>query len=476
MRRASLLALITFLALPVHAQDLPPGHPPTTPEAHAEAPLAEGDAPPPAPPEAGEASVEDPHAGHGHAPGAGHGGGGHGEGMDAVISRAFGDPVVAVAGPTQTVPPGSIRITVTLPDGQPLRNSEVALGIMRQGGDRERTPGQTDENGVFTYANLPTGQGQAYRVNVPYEGATYSCTPFQLPTDTGYDVRIEARPVTHEDRSLLLVLGQTMVELRDNRFHVIQQARLSNLGEQTYVFPEDGTRIPLPEGYTAFQTQAVMTDQRVEEVAGEGLRIRGSLPTGQVTLAWAFDLPVTGTEMMIPIANPFHTFQYRVISTAQREMHLEVEGMPPAMRFEDQGQPLYGTEMQRSPEDEPFTEVRIRMHAIPGPGPARWIGSGVALVFVVGALAMLLRRGWNDGGKRSLAERKAQILADVKTLEEEFAKGEIGEVYRQTQKDQLVRELSRILYQEERLGVATVTSDAPTRATVKANTAKTKTA
>ena len=85
-----------------------------------------------------------------------------------------------------------------------------------------------------------------------------------------------------------------------------------------------------------------------------------------------------------------------------------------------------------------------------------------------------MRRGWNDGGKRSLAERKAQILADVKNLEEEFAKGEIGEGYRQTQKDQLVRELSRILYQEERLGVATVTSDA--RATATATTAKTKTA
>lgn len=98
----------------------------------------------------------------------------------------------------------------------------------------------------------------------------------------------------------------------------------------------------------------------------------------------------------------------------------------------------------------------------------------MALVFVLGAIAMLMRRGWNDGGKRSLAERKAQILSDVKTLEDEFAKGEIGEVYRQTQRDQLVRELSRILYQEERLGEATLTTPVPT--TAKAKTAKTKTA
>lgn len=476
MRRASLLLLTLLLALPVHAQ-MPPPAPEAPPQEAPPQQAPEAETPPegaPTTPEAGEPVAEDPHAGHGH---------GHGQGgMDAMISRAFGDPVVAVAGPTPTVPPGSIRITVTLPNGQPVPHQDVALGIMRQGGDRERTPGETDANGVYTYTNLPTGQGQAYRVNVPYQGATYSCTPFQLPTDTGFDVRIEARPVTHEDRSLLLVLGQTMVELRDNRFHVIQQARLSNLGEATYLFPEDGTHIALPEGYTAFQTQPVMTDQRVEEVAGEGLRIRGSLPTGQVTLVWAFDLPVTGSEMMIPIANPFHTFQYRVISTAQREMHMEVEGMPPSMRFEDQGQPLYGTEMQRTPDDAPFTEVRIRMHAIPGPGPARWVGAGIAGLFVFGAILLLLRRGWNDGGKRALAERKAQILADVKTLEEEFAKGEIGEGYRQSQKDQLVRELSRILYQEERLGVATegVATEAQpvptTTKSAKAKTAKTKTA
>ena len=467
MRRASLLLLTLLLASPVQAQVPPPDVTQTAPDqAQQEAPAPEGDAPPAAP-EAGEPTAEDPHAGHGH---------GHGEGgMDAMISRAFGDPVVAVAGPTPTVPVGSIRITVTLPNGQPVPHQDVALGIMRQGGDRERTPGETDGSGVYTYTNLPTGQGQAYRVNVPYQGATYSSTPFQLPTDTGFDVRIEARPVTHEDRSLLLVLGQTMVELRDNRFHVIQQARLSNLGEATYLFPEDGTRIALPEGYTAFQTQAVMTDQRVEEVAGEGLRIRGSLPTGQVTLVWAFDLPVTGSEMMIPIANPFHTFQYRVLSTAQREMHMEVEGMPPSMRFEDQGQPLYGTEMQRTPDDAPFTEVRIRMHSIPGPGPARWVGAGIAGLFAFGAILLLLRRGWNDGGKRALGERKAQILADVKALEEEFAKGEIGEGYRQSQKDQLVRELSRILYQEERLGLATEAQPVPTTK-ANAKTAKTKTA
>ena len=282
--------------------------------------------------------------------------------------------------------------------------------------------------------------------------------------------------MTREDRSLLLVLGQTMVELRDNRFHVIQQARLSNLGEATYLFPEEGTRVDLPEGYTAFQTQAVMTDQRVEEVAGEGLRIRGSLPTGQVTLVWAFDLPVTGSEMMIPIANPFHTFQYRVISTAQREMHLEVEGMPAAIRFEDQGQPLYGTEMQRSPDDEPLTEIRIRMHSIPGPGPARWLGSGLAGLFVLGGIAFFMRRGWNDGGKRALAERKTQILADMKALEEEFAKGEIGEGYRQSQKSQWVRELSRILYQEERLGVSSSVVASAAASTPSAKTAKTKTA
>jgi hypothetical protein len=255
-----------------------------------------------------------------------------------------------------------------------------------------------------------------------------------------------------------------MVELRDERLHIIQQARLSNLAPATYLFPEGGTRIELPEGYTAFQTQPVMTDQRVVELTGQGVRIEGSLPTGQVTLAWAFDLPVTGSEMDIEVPNPFRTFQYRVISTAPRGMTLDVEGMPAAVRFEDQGQPLLGTEIQRSPDQAAFSTVHIRLANIPGPSPARLYAVAVAAIMLLGGLALGWRRPTTDRGRAARLARRAELLAEAERLEADFASGEIGPETRQSRRDAIVRELAVLFYVDERMGTSsTETTREPAR-------------
>lgn len=447
------------------AQDVPPGHPPIAAPAPVEVPPGHPPVEVPAghPPIAGEAehgpddghghgAPHGPDDGHGH--GAAPGGHGHGEPMDATMERAFREPRVANADPNPSLPAGQIRVTVIDEGGLPVADQEIQLGVMRQGGDRERTPGRTDARGVFVYTELPTGSGQAYRVNVPRDGATYSSTPFQLPTEIGYDVRVQTQPTVRSDRSLLLVLGQTMIELREERLHIIQQARLSNLGAATYVFPEGGTRIPLPEGYTAFQSQAVMTDQRVTELVGQGLRIEGSLPTGQVTLAWAFDLPVTGSEMDIEIPNPFRTFQYRVLTTAPRGLSMEVEGMPSPMRFDDQGQPLLGTEVQRSPNEAPLDRIHVRLSHIPGPSPARLYAVGIALLFALGAIGFLARKPRSDGGRASRAARRQQLIEEAAGLEREHAAGEVGPQTRQSKRDAIVQELAVLLYLDDRLGGA----------------------
>lgn len=489
MRSSWLLALALLAPLPLLAQDapeLPPGHPPTPPPTApteaterplppghpvleaTEVPAPEGDEAPPtgelppghpptaeAPTAGPPTAAEDPHGGHGHA-----------GPMDETMERAFREPRVASADPNPSIPPGQIRIRVIDERGLPLGDQEIQLGIMRQGGDRERTPGRTDASGMFTYTDLPTGSGQAYRVNVPRDGATYSSTPFQLPTAIGYDVRVQTQRAVRSDRSLLLVLGQTMLELRDERIHVIQQARLSNLGTDTYLFPEGGTRIELPEGYISFQTQPVMTDQRVVELAGEGVRIEGSLPTGQVTLAWAFDLPVTGSEMDIEIPNPFRTFQYRVISTAPRGMSMDVEGMPEAVRFEDQGQPLLGTQIQRSPSEPAFATVRVRLRDIPGPSPARLYAVAIAALLLLGGLVAMARKPRTDGGKAQRASRRDELLAEAAALETQLASGEIGPETRQSRRAAIVRDLAVLFYLDERLGTDDAAGTAaPTSAT-----------
>jgi hypothetical protein len=372
----------------------------------------------------------------------------HGHGAHDDLSRAMQPPEVAESEPSSDVPVGAIRVLVVDAAGQPVQGAEIQLGVMQQGGDRNRTPGETGADGVFTYTGLGTGVGQAYRVNVPFDGATYSSTPFQLPPDRGYDVRVHRLPTTHDDHVLLQVMAQTLVEIRESRLHVIQQTQIANVGEETFVFPEDGIDMALPEGWLAFQAQPVMTDQHIEEQPGEGLRLRGSLPPGSVTLAWAYDLPITGSEMTFSVANPLRTYIYRVISDAPPELRLEVEGMPRAIRFEDQGRSLLGTEVQRAPGSGPLADVVITLRGIPGPGPMRWIASGIALLFVLGGLFAVVRGG--PAVSVDHAQRRKELLAELAAVEAEFASGEIGPSYRQSQRDALVRALATALYEEER--------------------------
>jgi hypothetical protein len=364
----------------------------------------------------------------------------------------FDAPPVAVAEPSNETPAGSIRVRVVDTHDQPIQGATVLLGTMAQGGNRERVAGTTDGSGTYVWQDLPTGTSQAYRVNVPYEGATYSSTPFQLPEDRGYDVRVVRLPVTDDEHTVLQLLGQTFVELREERLHVIQQVQLANMSQnaETYVFPEDGVRIRLPEGFVAFQTQPVMTDQRATEIAGYGLRLDGSLPPGRVALTWAYDIPVTGSDMDVTFEVPFRTYIYRVITDAPPGMTLNAEGFPEPRTFDEQGRALFGTQLERRPGDAPFESFTLRFRGIPGPGPLRWIAVAGALVMVAFGAWGALRRGSPEkmleiGWER----RKKALLGEALRLNAEFEAGEIGPQFRQSRHAAIVRELAVLLHQEE---------------------------
>ncbi len=439
------IAVIALLASPCRgrAQEEPqPAGPAlgSAPERGAGAPEVE--AIPPSEADEAPGASDDPHAAHGHGGGA----------ISEAMERAFREPVVARAEPNPALPAGQIRVFVVDEHLHAQIDHEIQLGVMQQGGERERFPGRTNQEGVFVYEGLPTGSGQAYRVNVPSEGATFSSTPFQLPTEHGYDVHVQTTPVTHDDRNVLLVLGQTMFEIKpDQRLHVVQQARLANLSADTYVFPEGGRVLELPRGFMAFQAQPMMTDQRVSEVPGRGIKIEGSLPNGQVTLAWGFDLPITGSEMTIDLPNPFRTFQYRVISLAPDGMSMDVEGMPPPASFQDQGRPLLGTEVRRTPSDPPFSRVRARLRGIPGPSPARLYALALALAFGLGGALLLARRPERDDGHLARARRRKELLEEAAAVERDFEAGEIGPKTRQSRREAIVRALAVLFYEEERV-------------------------
>lgn len=369
--------------------------------------------------------------------------------------------VINVERPDPSLPPGSIKVHVLDHEERPVPQADLALGILRSSGERESVPAKTGPDGTHTFTGLTFGDMQAYRVNVPFSGAKYSSNPFKLEAAHGYDVTIRRLPVTRDERMVVLYIGATSIELKDDRLKVVQQSRLLNLGTQTYVFPKGGTIVKLPPKYTAVVTDEVMGDQQLGEAKGQGVKIEGSLPPGETTLMWGFDLPIEGDEASFEIGLPWLTFAYRVISDAPPGLTLAVREMPEPFVQKDGGRAFFITEMQRRVGDAPFRTLSVRLTGIPGPGPERFIALGLALGAALAGISIARRKAPAVQAASTAAAGvrvSEDLIARVRRLDAERAGEAIGPEYHREQRQALIDELALQL-----LARADVTEERSTR-------------
>jgi len=377
----------------------------------------------------------------------------------------LGPPTMPSAEPADDLPEGTIGIHVTGPDGQPYAEADIVLGVMASMGTRTEQRAKADSNGQHTFRGLATGSQQAYRVNVAYGGAKFSTTPFRLPEGKGYRARVPLQRTTQSDRLFIQLVGQTVVELRDDRLHVTQQARLANAGSEVYVLPKEGLVMELPEGYTAFQWQDQMTDQKGEEVVGKGFRLRGSFPPGTVALAWSFDLKREGSAAKLAVKLPWKTYTYRVIAEAPEGLKLRVSDFPEPERVKDEGRDLFFTQLQKEPGDPLLGSLTIKLDGIPGPGPGRWIASILAALLAAFGLSRAFTRGDDRGERKLFIEgRKQQLLSEARAVSDEHERGESGPEYFARRMDEIEIELAMLLRDEELLATRTGKPSAATPA------------
>ena len=429
-------------------EGMPAGHPDVAPKRPDVAPAPAGEAP------LGEAPVQalpgdqddeqapvggDPHAGT--------------EGAPPLARRPM-----ATAEPNADIPAGAVRVRVLDASDQPVPDATLQLGTMTAQSGRSATPGKTGPDGSFTFTDQPTGEKQAYRVNVLHQGAKYSSMPFRLPPDRGYDVMIRRLDTTTDPKEVVLYVGATSLELKDERLKIVQQARIVNIGSKTYVFPPDGLLVKLPPDMLVFQGEDVMTDQHMREDKGKGLRITGSIPPGEVTLTWGFDVPQTASEADFSFDLPWVTFAYRVLADAAPGMTLEVDGMPPAELHADNGRRFLVTEIMKRVGETPLRKVNIHLKNIPGPGPLRYVAVGLALLLVIGGVVLVRS---SEGSRRAapvaaiatrdLEQEKARLLDRARTLEQEHERGDIGPEFHREALQDLEEQLAAVLFEEARI-------------------------
>jgi len=363
-----------------------------------------------------------------------------------VVNRVLGnvpDLVTSVVDPE--LPEGTIAVGVIDRAGAPVPKQAVRLGLMEQSGGRDSKACVTDDQGRCSFDGLPTDAKHSYRVNVPFEGARYSSSPFRLHAQKGQRVTITRLPVTRDNRRVLQVLGRTMVEFREGRARVSQDARLTNLGESTYVFPDGGMRIPLPEGFKAFDALAVMTDQRVS-ATDDGLEISGSIAPGRADLRWAYDIPLSGTSLSIEQSVPFATMEYQVVSDYIDGMTLEVEGFEVARVHEGGDRRFLVAGVMRRPGDAPIDPLRIHIRGIPGSGLLPYMAAFVAAIFLLIGIWLLFRPSDQSAALLKVREdRRAELLDEIASLEGQRKAKSIGPSFYEHRRRELTDELAIVL-------------------------------
>jgi hypothetical protein len=360
---------------------------------------------------------------------------------------------IATAEPNTALPPGTIRVRVVdATTEQPVGNAKLQLGTMSRDNSRTTKDGATAAGGEYRFEKLPGGDGQAYRINVLYDGAKYSTTPFRLPVEHGYDVLVRQLPTTRDPREVVLYVGATSIEVRDERLKVVQQARLINIGTKTYVFPNGGQLIKLPAGHKAFQTEDVMTDQHLKEEPEHGFKITGSIVPGETTLTWGFDLPYDTTTVDLSFDLPWVTFAYRVLSDAAPGMKLAVDDMPAPELHDDNGRRFWVSEVVKRVGDPPLRSLKIHVSGIPGPGPTRVIALVVALFVLAGGIWFARQQppaataGMGADGV-PFEQRKADLIAQAARLESERSRDEIGPEFYAQQLADLEERLAALLFE-----------------------------
>ena len=364
----------------------------------------------------------------------------------AVVNRVTGNvPDLVTSVVDSELPAGTIAIEVVDEVGAAVPKQAVRLGVMEQSGGRESKACVTDDKGTCSFDALLTDSKHSYRVNVPYNGALYSCTPFRLDAAKGQRVRVVRLPTTTDNRRVFQVLGRTMIEFRDDRAHIQQEARLTNLGEATYVFPEGGMSIRLPDGFKAFDSMEMMTDQRLA-ATDDGLDISGSIPPGRVDLMWTYDISASGTSMLIEQPVPFATMEYQVISDYVDGMTMEVEGFQVARVHEGGDRRFLVAGMMRRPGDAPIDPLRIHIRGIPGGGPLPYFAAAIAAIFLFLGIWLLFRPLDRTAIMARVREdRRVELLDEIASLESQCKAEAIGPGFYEHRRRELTDELAIVL-------------------------------
>jgi hypothetical protein len=321
----------------------------------------------------------------------------------------------------------------------------MIINSVAKGDSRKHLQATTDAGGRAVFSGLDLASNVAYRVSTGYEGGSFAATPFQLAQARAMHVVLHVYHVAHDIAQALIVAEATVAcEVREDRLQVEEALAIYNLGRTAW--QPDGVRMKLPDGFTAFNAQASMSDQGVD-VDGTSARLRGTFSPGRHAIEFRWQIPWSGTsEVDLAVGMPPHVAIARVMLPATSDIKLGVQGFPPAeVRHDQQGQSFLVTERRLRPEDPKLGSLAIEIRDLPTRGAGPHVAAFLAACCVLMGISAAAAGQARAAPKRDLKAGRGAILADLAELERSHRAGDVGpKTYEKARRD-LIDALARTL-------------------------------
>jgi hypothetical protein len=274
----------------------------------------------------------------------------------------------------------------------------------------------------------------AYRVSSGFQGGAFAASPFQLEQAKSMHVVLHVYAVTRDVQAALVVTEATIAsEVREDRLQLEEIVTLYNLGRTAW--QPDGVAMALPDGFTAFNVQASMSDQGVDEVGGTA-RLRGTFAPGRHVVEYRWQLPLSGAkDMEFEVGLPPHLAVARAVMPAAADIQLSARGFPAAeIRRDGKGQRFLVAERRMRPDEPRLTTMSVSIGGLPTPGPERLVATLLAAVGVASGLAFSFSRRSARTGPDSSA--RAALLDELGELERARSAGQVGpKTYERTRRE-----------------------------------------
>jgi hypothetical protein len=351
----------------------------------------------------------------------------------------------------------------------------VALYLFDASMEEQILTTETDADGQFAFEGLDTSAMQEYWVEATYRDVSYGAENLLQFTDgqTVLETTVTVYETTEDDSEVRLDLVHIFAESFGEVLRISETHLFGNSGDLTYIGEEDagGRRgtvfVPLPEDSVGFALGEGVPEDRFADASGglmdsEPVRpgtlmseVRFSyhlMASGRaIRLVRSFAYPVTNLTVLV--ARPGLSLASEQVQSTGTQMiqgrQYEVfvgENLGPDTPVELVFTPVEGMEGSPGTGGMPGGQIPSSGSAGGSQGPLLWLGVGLALVAVVGAVvyAATTRRSAAGGGPDEglTADAKARsLLAELADLEDAFEAGEVDESSYERQRAEIYAEL-----------------------------------